>query len=200
MNILDIWYILCMTYSAIAILTFLPVLCAILQKVTLNPGGESFEKSIYFSEEEKIALKQHFTRIHGTLIFWKNQAEKYKRFHLYTLFWTIPSSVLIPLVTQFISDGNASKQFLTLISTFVAILVAFHRAFKVEDNYKAFRHGESEFYDTYRRLLDTPNSFGKSSTEQIENYFQQVEQIRRFIRKAETDNLATADEKIKSRT
>lgn len=194
--IYNIWLIFFITYSVIAIVTFMPVFCAIVQKVKLNPGGDSFQSSIYFSEEEKMILEQHYTRIYGTLVFWKNQSEKYRRFHLYTLLWTIPSSVLIPLITQFISSDNLSKEFLTLVSTFTAILLAFHRGLKIEDNYKSFRHGESEFYDTYRRLLDRPNSFGTTKEEQIKNYFQQVEQIRRFVRKAETDNLATADEKI----
>lgn len=196
----NIWLIFFIIYSVIAIGTFIPVFCAIVQKVKLNPGGDSFQTSIYFSDEEKIILEQHYTRIYGTLIFWKNQSEKYRRFHLYTLLWTIPSSVLIPLITQFISPENFSKEFLTLISTFTAILLAFHRGLKVEDNYKSFRHGESEFYDTYRRLLDRPDSFGSTKEEQIQNYFQQVEQIRRFVRKAETDNLATADEKINKNT
>lgn len=192
----DIWSLFFILYCVLAIGSFLPVFCAIIKRVKLNPGGKSFEESLHFSENEKFMLSQHYSRIHGTLIFWKNESEKYRRFHIYTLFWTIPSSVLIPLITQFIEPNNFSKEFLTLISTFTAILLAFHRGLKIEDNYKSFRHGESEFYDTYRRLLDRPESFGKDSTEQISNYYQEVEQIRRFVRKAETDNLATADDKI----
>lgn len=196
----DIWFIFFLIYIIVALASFAPVLCAILKQVKLNPGGDSFNASLHFSENEKMILEQHYSRIYGTLTFWKNQSEKYRRFHIYTLLWTIPSSVLIPLITQFVTSENFSKEFLTLVSTFTAILLAFHRGLKIEDNYKSFRHGESEFYDTYRRLLDRPESFGDSTQEQISNYFQEVEQIRRFVRKAETDNLATADDKINKKS
>ena len=49
---------------------------------------------------------------------------------------------------------------ITIISAFTGILLAFHRALKVDANFKAFRYGESEFYDTYRRMMDRPESFG----------------------------------------
>jgi len=54
---------------------------------------------------------------------------------------------------------------------------------------KAFRHGESEFYDTYRRLLDRPETFGADETEQVKQYLEDVELIRRYVRNAETDSL-----------
>ncbi|MBA1433617.1 MAG: hypothetical protein FAF04_08560 [Epsilonproteobacteria bacterium] len=160
----------------------------------LHPGGSSFDESKYFNEEEQKVLIEHYSRILGTLGFWKNQALKFKRFHYYVLCWTIPSSVLIPIITQVISEDNGSKIFLTVISSMTAILLAFHRGLKVEDNYKSYRHGESEFFDTYRRLLDRPESFGKTKKEQINTYFIETESIRRYVRNAETDNLATMDE------
>ena len=159
-------------------------------------GGDSFEVSAYFSEEEKKLLKQHYSRIQGTLGFWKNQAEKFKNFHYYSLFWTIPSSIMIPIIIQASNSSNFSKILLTIISTHTAILLAFHRGFKVEDNFKAFRLGESEFYDTYRRLLDRPSAFGGTHEEQIQNYFKQVEEIRKYVRNAETDNFPTVEDKV----
>ncbi|GKV76763.1 hypothetical protein PEC106568_19370 [Pectobacterium carotovorum subsp. carotovorum] len=189
----DYWSIATLIYVVCALLSFLPVLRAILQRVKLHPGGEGFEKS-GFSDEEKKLLLAHYSRIIGSLGFWKNQALKFKRFHCYVLLWSIPSSVLIPIIAQFISSDNQAKVFLTVVSSFTAILLSFHKGLKVEDNYKSFRHGESEFFDTYRRLLDRPNEFGKSSSEQIIEYFRQVESIRRYVRNAETDNLASLDE------
>lgn len=191
----NIWVDFIFIYVFLAILTFVPTLKAIFKRVKLHPGGDSFEASTYFSQEEKILLKQHYTRIQGTLGFWKNQAEKYKNFHYYCLFWTIPSSIMIPIITQAVNYNELSKVLLTVISTHTAILLAFHRGFKVEDNFKAFRLGESEFYDTYRRILDRPGSFGKTHEEQIENYFKEVEEIRKYVRNAETDNLPTVGDK-----
>lgn len=48
---------------------------------------------------------------------------------------------------------------------------------------------ESEFYDTYRRLLDSPDTFGADEESQLKKYFEEVELIRMFVRNAETDSL-----------
>lgn len=191
---MDIWYLFSLLYISVAILTFIPTLLAILKKVELHPGGSSFHESTHFSDETKQSLEQHYTRIMGTLVFWKNQAEKYRRFHYYCLCWTIPASILIPILTQYISQDVYSKMLLTIISTHTAVLLAFHRGFKVDRNFRSFRHGESEFYDTYRRLLDRPLTFGLNEKEQIDKYFSDVETIRKFVRNAETDNLPTVDD------
>lgn len=178
----------------VAVITYLPVARAIFRGVKLNKAGDAFAESPHFSAENKKLLEQHYSRILGTLGFWKNQASKFEAFHHYCLFWTIPSAVVIPILTQSISDGNASKILLTIVSAVTAILLAFHRGFKVEENFKGFRHGESEFYDLYRRLLDRPESFGEDEAKQIEAYFTEVEVIRRFVRNTETNNFSTLDE------
>ncbi len=184
------WTISIIAYILLALLTFIPIVKALVKKVKLHPGGESFSESPYFSDANKKLLQQHFTRLYGTLIFWKNKAEWHKRFHYYTLCWTIPVSILITIITQTIDTSIESKLFLTVISTHTALLIAFHRALKIENNFKAFRHGESEFYDLYRRLLDRPKSFGESEEKQLEN-------IRKSVRIAETDNLQIIDENKK---
>ena len=65
---------------------------------------------------------------------------------------------------------------------------------KVAEHFKAFRHGESEFYDTYRRLLDSPETFGPDEDSQLKRYFEEVEIIRRFVRNAETDSLPMVED------
>lgn len=191
---LTTWTISIIAYILLALLTFIPVVKALVKKVKLHPGGESFSESPYFSDANKKLLQQHYTRLYGTLIFWKNKAEWHKRFHYYTLCWTIPVSILIPIITQTIDTSIESKLFLTVISTHTALLIAFHRALKIENNFKAFRHGESEFYDLYRRLLDRPKSFGETEDIQLESYFIEVEKIRKTVRIAETDNLPILEE------
>jgi hypothetical protein len=188
------WTTSIICYIGLALVSFIPVVIAMLKKVKLHPGGETFSESPYFTDANKKLLQQHFTRLHGTLIFWKNKAEWHKRFHYYTLFWTIPVSILIPIITQTVDTTFEAKLFLTIISTHTAILIAFHRALKIENNFKAFRHGESEFYDLYRRLLDRPISFGATEKKQIETYFIEVENIRKAVRIAETDNLPMIDD------
>lgn len=192
--IVDYWKVGVSLYVLALAVTLLPVLRAILKKVELAPGGAGFNESPHFDEQYKELLEQHYSRIRGTLGYWKNQAELYKSLHYYSLIWTIPSAVIIPVLTPFISDGNFSKIAVTLLSAITAVLFAFHRGLKVEDNLRAYRHGESEFYDLVRRLLDRPDSFGESTQKQIETYFEEVARIRRFVRNAETDNLGTLDD------
>lgn len=162
-----------------------------LKKVQLHPGGSSFEDSPHFSQGSKDLLVQHYSRLQGTLGFWKNEAEKYKKFHYYCLLWTIPMSILTPIIIQFIDGSFYSKLFITITTTHMALLLAIHKGFKVESNFKAFRLGESEYYDLCRKFLDRPKSFGETEEEQLEAYFRQVETIRKFVRNAETDNIPT---------
>lgn len=191
---MDPWKIATAAYLAALIISFFPAWKAIRRKVELAPPGDAFQESPYFSDEAKQVLIQHYSRIRGTLGYWKNKAAMFKALHYYMLVWTIPSAVLIPTLTPFVTEGNASKTTVTVISAATAILLAFHRGLKVEDNLKAFRHGESEFYDLVRRILDRPELLGNSEKDRVTNYFDEVERIRRFVRNAETDNLATPDE------
>ena len=124
----------------------------------------------------------------GTLGFWKKQADIYKRFHYYALGWVIPSSVLVPFLAQAITEDPYSKWFLSVVAALSAILLSFHKWLKVEQNFKAFRNGESAYYDLRRRMLDRPSSFGESEIEQLDEYFSAVEAIREKVRDAEIDN------------
>jgi hypothetical protein len=112
---LTTWMLATICFIVFVVLTFIPVLKAMLRKVKLHPGGESFAESQYFKDENKKLLQQHYTRLYGTLIFWKNKAEWHKRFHYYTLCWTIPISILIPIISQTIDTSFESKLFLTII-------------------------------------------------------------------------------------
>lgn len=76
------------------------------------------------------------------------------------------------------------------------MLLGFSRGFKVEQNYRLFREGESTFYDTYRRLLDTPSDFGVSEVEQITAYFERTALIREHVRNGEIDNLPSLEDVV----
>jgi hypothetical protein len=87
-------------------------------------------------------------------------------------------------------DDSTAKWLVTLVSGHAAILITANRGLKVTQNYQAFRRGESDFYDLYRRLLDRPTSFrGTTEDERLADYFERVEALRRAVRTAETDNL-----------
>jgi len=197
---MDPWLIAITVYSVFAITTAIPTIYAIIKGVKPHDGGDSFENSPNFSEEAKIKLAQHFSRIAGTLGFWKKQAEVFRRFHYYTLMWTIPASVVVPFLVQAISPDNTSKQFVILVTAHTAILFAFHKGFKVDANFKTWREGESHFYDLYRRMLDRPMTFGETENDQLSAYFDEVENLRMFIRNAEIDNMPTVEEAQKQLT
>jgi hypothetical protein len=189
-----VWSWLIVIYSALAFVTLLPTLRALFSGVKLNEGGASFRES-RFSDEAKSKLEQHFSRLKGTLAFWKREATRNSRFHYYCLCWTILSSSIMPFLTQAINPNDpSSKWLLTIIAAHVALLLGFHRGLKVAEHFKAFRHGESEFYDTFRRLLDSPETFGPDEDSQLKKYFEEVEIIRKFVRNAETDSLPMVED------
>lgn len=191
---MTLWMWLIIAYGALAILTFLPTLGALLSAVKLNGGGASFDESS-FSDAGKARLKQHYSRMQGSLAFWKREATRSGHFHYYCLWWTIISSTLMPFLTLAIDPKDASsKWLLTTVAAHIGLLLGFHRGLKIAERHKAFRHGESEFYDTYRRLLDRPETFGPDEKAQIDKYCEEVEIIRRFVRNAETDSLPTVED------
>lgn len=191
---MDPWLIAILTYSAIALLTLLPTLKVILSKIALHDGGAGFDDSS-FSEDAKKRLIDHYSRLQGTLGFWKKRATIYTSFHYYSVFWTILSAWAVPLIGSIApqTEGSYSKWLIVLISSHVALALSFHRGLKVSEGMKAFRHGESEFYDLYRRLLDRPHVLGDDETKQVDSHFSEVERIRRLVRTAETESVPNVE-------
>jgi len=189
---MDLWFISSIVYFSIAFLSFIPVLSVLLKRIKFSKE-EPFNESSYFNDDEKKKLGQNYARMQGALLYSKNQVLKYKSFHYYTLIWTIPSSVAIPILIQYISNIS-SKIFLTLVSAFCAILLSFHKAFNVEESYKTSRLSESAFYDTVRRLIERPESFGNTKEVQLASYFAEVEVIRKSMREAELSSIPTLTE------
>ena len=190
---MNLWLLATLGYLGAAALTFMPVALALFRRIPLHDGGDGPDESPLFSEDARTRLRQNHSRLLGTLEFWKKWAECYNRFHYYSLGWIIPSSVLVPVLTQAITQDPYSKWFLSVVAAFSAILLSFQKLLKVEQNYKAFRLGESSYYDLRRQVLDRPQSFGDSEPVQLEAYFLQVEDIRRRVRDAEIDNFPTSD-------
>jgi len=193
----DIYKLMFWSYLFIAISTLLPTIKKLLMGVELNPGGASFEQCRHFSDKNKTLLSDHYSRLMGTLGFWKKRAEVYTSFHYYSITWTIFSAWAVPILASFsptdASQSDYSKLLIVLVSGHVALAISFYKGLKVADGMKAFRHGESEFYDLYRRLLDRPKTLGNTEEEQIDNYFSEVERIRKLVRNAETESLPTIE-------
>jgi|SRR5712671_2445669 len=187
------WDLAAIIYAVIALLTFLPVLVPMLRGVKLYPGGVSLEQSPHFSDQSKKLLSDHYSRITGTLGFWKKQSTIYKRFHYYCVCWTLISAWLVPLLATIGVEG-AQRWLIVTVSSHVALALSFHRGLRVPDMLRAFRLGESQFYDTHRRLLDRPLTFGKGESEQLDTYFAAVEEVRKFVRAAEADSMPAIEQ------
>lgn len=142
----------------------------------------------FFTDEQKKRLNQHYSRIVGTLGYWKNRAAKHYRFHLYTIIWTTLISISLPILVQSLGDDESSKILLTTVSLHSALLIGFHRVFKVERNYQSFRTAESEFYDLRRSFLDNPLKHKTNMDEAIDDFFEAVSKLRILARKEEIDN------------
>jgi hypothetical protein len=191
------WEIALAAYLGGALVSLIPVLSAVFSKVTLHVGGPAFEESPHFSPEGRLRLSHNYERMRGTLGFWKNRAARFEKIHVYCMLWIIVLSIATPALTQITGqykDDPYATWFLTIATLHIALVTSVHKFLKVEVNFKAFRHGESEFYDTYRRLLDSPKSFGTTEEEQLEAYFKEVALIRKQVRNAETDTYAGLEE------
>ena len=193
---MDFWFLATIVYVVLAIGTLSPTFSALFRKIQPNPTGISFEQTTAFSEKGRARLAEHYSRLEGTLGFWKARATIYTRFHFYCVIWTIMSAWAVPLVGVMAPqvEGSMSKWLLVTLSSHVALALSFHRGMKVSEGMKAFRHGESEFYDLYRRLFDRPHLLGESEDVQIDKYFEEVERIRRLVRKAETDSIPQVED------
>jgi len=235
------WLAATIVYIALALLTFIPVVIAKMNRVRLEPKEDEsevddtkkdgsdpkdkpkkgwwerfkhrkdrkrvkdpFGTSTVFTTSEKKRLTNNFRRIEGALHYWRYRAEWNRRFHYYTLCWTLLISILIPVLLTFVTVEGYTQMFLIVISLHSAIMLGFHRMLKIENNYKAFKYGKSEFCDLYRRMLDRPESFGNDYDDKCEerdrniwitNYFIEVETLRRSMRLEEIDSIPGTEDK-----
>ena len=105
---MNLWLLATLGYLGVAALTFVPVASALLRRIRLHDGGDGPDESPLFSEGARTRLRQNHSRLLGTLQFWKKRSECYKRFHYYSLGWIIPSSVLMPVLTQAITQDQSA--------------------------------------------------------------------------------------------
>lgn len=184
------WENVIKVYVGIGLLTFTPVLDSILFKETELSSKIDFQDS-KFSNGNKERLDLFNKRMKGTLLFWKNNVKIYRNLHYYSVIWTTLISVVMPILIQLINSGG--KLLITIISVHSAILIAFHKGIKIENNYKRFRICESNFYDAYREILDYHGSNQEEDEKKIREYFNIVRAIRKDGRETEIDNIPNVD-------
>lgn len=185
-NWADIWILLFGAVIIGAIITILPIILAFLKKVKLHKVAKWFEEADAF-EEQKQRLIDHELRMLGTLVYWKNKAASHNRVHTARIIWSLISAVALPVIVQFYDKTNPwSIAFLTVLTVFSGFIVLLEHALKSASMCKGFRQCESDYYDLARALLDFPAQTSEGRKEQVNEFLQKVERIRKAGRKVET--------------
>ncbi|MFN8528994.1 MAG: hypothetical protein U0670_10310 [Anaerolineae bacterium] len=147
---------------------------------------EVFIEESGLTAEEQKALLSKFREMRGTLVYWKKQVAQNKQFHLYVMLWTSVAALLIPIVTQAISDQTPStKVFLTVISLHSGILLAFHRLLKPNQAFRAYREVESKYYDLLREYLATAPADTAQITQRLQDFTMRASILRQEGRRLE---------------
>ncbi|NET25963.1 hypothetical protein [Okeania sp. SIO1I7] len=173
-------------------ITIVPIIRAFLKKIDLDSAGTWFDNANNLGEEQE-RLKEHFSRIKGTLVYWKNQAAAYQRLDSARVIWSLISAISLPVLIQFYdATDKLAVSFMTLLTTWTGLIVTVAYTFKAEEKYQGFRQQESDYYDISRTLLDFPNSDPQLLKQQVDEYIQKVADIRKFARRIETGSPPSA--------
>lgn len=166
--------------------TVVPILLAFLRRVRLEDAVPWFEGATQLRGQQQ-RLQDHYARIRGTLVYWKNQATAHHRVHLSRVLWSLLSSALLPVLIQFYEPQKpAAVVFMTILPLWTGLLVIIALTFRSEEQYQGFRRQESDYYDLSRQLLDTPSDDDDELRQQVDSYISTVEEIRKMARKVET--------------
>jgi hypothetical protein len=70
---MEIYEFIFWAYLTLATMTLIPTIKNILIGVKLNPSGASFDDCEHFNEKNRKRLEDHYSRLMGTLGFWKKE-------------------------------------------------------------------------------------------------------------------------------
>lgn len=186
------WQAACAGLALGMVCTIVPISHAFLKRVQLNEVGPWFHNAKQFGDQQQ-RLVDHFTRIRGTLVFWKNKAAAHHRLDMARVIWSLISAVGLPVLIQFFDPLNPwSVGFLTGLTTWTGFIVALAYTMKSEQTYQGLRQQESDYYDISRNLLDFTKADAKDLEKTIVVYFRTVEPIRQTGRNVETSSPRSA--------
>lgn len=166
---------------------------------TILSLGEAFTKQIKVDEapkwiaeapnlgEQKQRVLDHFMRLQGTLLYWKNDAAAHNRLHTSRVVWTLLSAVLLPVLVRIYDPQDGwSRGFMTLFTSWTGLIVALAYTFKSEQRYQGMRQQESDYYDLARRLLDFADPTDPNLKAVVDRYLIDADGIRQTARRVET--------------
>ena len=174
------------------IFTLAPIVWGFLVFTELFPPGEWFDSSEEL-KEHRVRLVAHYSRITGTLKFWKSKASAHQRLYSAQVVWATLSGVALPVLVQYFDKTTIwPTLFLTILTTWNGILLALTFTLNSRELYRGFRQQESDFYDESRRLLNAAKANDPDLANKVEGYIQLVASIRRVGRRVETGSPPSA--------
>jgi hypothetical protein len=182
----DPWFV-ALIVLVIGILVTVVVLAeAFLHQVKLDEAPKWIENATNLGGQKQ-RVQDHYERLKGTLVYWKNDAAAHHRLHTARVYWSLLSAVLLPVLVR-IYDGTAvwSKVFMTVFTTWTGLIVASAYTLKSEQRYQGMRQQESDYYDLARRLLDFTDPSDAKLKAIVDRYINDVEAIRQTARRVET--------------
>jgi hypothetical protein len=188
------WWSAGVALLSVSILATLgPIVFSFLGFVELNDPGKWLESADQLGSHRQ-RVEEHYSRIEGTLKFWKNKAAAYQRLHQARVVWSLVSAVSLPvLIQRYDKNDGWSVLFMTMLTTWTGLTVAWAYTFKAEEKFQGYRQQESDFYDTSRRLLDFAKTDDQVAlSDQVDAYLKTVDEIRRVGRRVETGSPPSA--------
>ncbi len=168
------------------VMTIIPIMYAFFKRIKLDKPKFWFEEANFLgkNKERLIACEG---RIQGTLIFWKNKAEAHRKLHIANVLWGLISAVSLPVLIQFYDKTDSySLTFMTVLTFWTGLIFAISHTLKSESKYQGYRSTESDYYDSTRELLDTPERDEKKLEHLVNEHIDIVEKIRQVARGIET--------------
>jgi hypothetical protein len=164
------WWRAGIVVLAVAIVaTVSPIVFSFLGMSELNPTGVWFDETDRLGTE-KTRVREHYSRIKGTLRFWKNKAAAHQRLHSARVLWSLVSAVSLPVLVQRFDKSNPwSVLFMTMLTSWSGFIVSLAYTLKSEEKYQGFRQQESDYYDAGRHLLDFASSEPAKLKQEVES-------------------------------
>ena len=172
---------------SVAILgTIIPIIWCFMGFATLLPPGDWFDTSEELAQY-RTRLESHYSRITGTLTYWKTKAAAHQRLYFAQVIWASLTGVTLPVLIQiFETSTEWPTIFLTILTTWNGILLVLAFTLNSRELYRGFRQQESDFYDESRRLLNEAVKDDPELDEKVEKYIRVVASIRLVGRRVET--------------
>jgi hypothetical protein len=188
----DPWFWATVALVFAILFTVIPLLRKFTEKIELSAVQPWFHESDDLGDQKERVIN-NFERIRGSLVYWKKKAAAFNALDDARVFWSIISSVTLPVLVQVYDSSQLfANVFFTSLTVWTGGLVTYAYTVKAEQKYQGFRAIESDYYDASRDLLDFAKDSPDNLNERVDHYIRTVAKIREMARDVETGRPASA--------